>query len=75
VLGEVQARLEDALCSVLGAGNAAGLWTLADPEATSTRLGALHDGLAGLLLSGPQRLTRAAAEAHLRHLFTLECAG
>lgn len=75
VLGEAQTRMDSALCDVLTAGQAAGLWTLADRDATATRVGALHDGLAGLLLSGTQRLTRAAAEAHLRHLFALECAG
>lgn len=75
VLGEAQTKMDNALCSILSAGNAAGLWTLADPQATATRLGALYDGLAGLLLSGSQRLTRPAAEAHLRHLFALECKG
>jgi len=74
VLGEAQARMDSALCGVLAAGNAEGLWTLANPQATATRLAALNDGLAGLLLSGSQRLTRAAAEAHLRHIFALECA-
>ena len=75
VLGEVQTRMGSALCDLLSEGNTAGLWTLADPQATATRLGALYDGLAGLLLSGSQRLTRADAEAHLRHLFALERAG
>lgn len=74
VLGEAQARMDSALCGVLGAGNAAGLWRLADPEATAVRLGALYDGLAGLLHSGSAHLTRSAAEAHLRCLFDLECA-
>lgn len=74
VLGEAQTRMDSALCDVLNAGQAAGLWTLADRDATATRLGAIHDGLAGLLLSGSPRLTRAAAEVHLRHLFALECA-
>lgn len=75
VLAEAQARMDGALCSTLGAGNAAGLWALADPQATAVRLGALYDGLAGLLLSGSGRLTRGAAEQHLRHLFVLECKG
>lgn len=75
VLGEAQARLDKALCGVLVAGTASGLWTLADPEATATRLGALYDGLAGLLHCRSKRLTRSAAEAHLRHLFALECKG
>ncbi len=73
VLGEAQARMDNALCSVLIAGNAVGLWALPNPEATATRLGALYDGLAGLLHSRSKRLTRPAAEAHLRHLFALEC--
>lgn len=75
VLAEAQARMDGALCSTLSAGNAAGLWTLADPQATAIRLGALYDGLAGLLLSGSGRVTRSAAEQHLRHLFALECKG
>ena len=33
----------------------------------------MADGLAGLLHSRSQRLSRPAAEAHLRHLFALEC--
>ncbi len=73
VLNDAQARMDNALCAVLTAGNAAGLWTLADPQATATRLGALYDGLAGLLHSRSKRLTRPRAEAHLRHLFALEC--
>ena len=75
VLAEAQARMDGALCNTLGAGNAAGLWALADPQATAIRLGALYDGLAGLLLSGSGRLTRSAAEQHLRRLFALECKG
>ncbi len=75
VLGEAQARMDNALCNVLTAGNATAQWTLADPEATATRLGALYDGLAGLLHSRSKQLTRSVAEAHLRHLFALECKG
>lgn len=73
VLGVAQANMESALCGVLAAGNAAGHWTLADPEATAMRLSALYDGLAGLLHSRSKRLSRSAAEAHLRHLFEMEC--
>jgi len=73
VLGEAQGSMESALSSVLVAGNLTGVWTLVAPEATAMRLGALYDGLAGLLHSRSRGLTRSSAEAHLRHLFALEC--
>lgn len=75
VLGQAQAQMHSTLCSVLRSGTAAGVWTLPDPEATALRLGALYDGLAGLLLSGSSHLTGSVAEHHLRQLFALECYG
>lgn len=54
-------------------GVAAGCWTLADPAATAVRLGALHDGLVALLLSGIGGIGPAEAERHLRTAFALDC--
>lgn len=74
VLGEAQSRLHAGLAGALAEGVAAGLWRLADADATALRLGALYDGLAGLLLSGVADLDAGAAERHLRTAFRLECA-
>lgn len=73
-LGEVHAHLHDGLVTTLGAGCDKGLWRLADPEATALRLGALYDGLAGLLISKARNLDPGDAEQHLRASFELECA-
>lgn len=72
-LREVQARLHDGLVATLCAGDRGGLWVLTDPEATALRLGALHDGLAALLISKARILNARDAERHLRAAFDLEC--
>ena len=74
VLGEAQRRLHAGLAGALADGADAGLWRLADADATALRLEALYDGLAGLLLSGVADLDAEAAERHLRTAFRLECA-
>lgn len=73
-LGEAQRRLHAGLAGTLADGVAAGLWRLADTDATAVRLEALYDGLAGMLLSGVADLDAGAAEHHLRTAFRLECA-
>lgn len=70
--GQAQARLHLGLVSVLKAGCQADCWQLPDPEATAVRLGALYDGLAGLLLSPHPPMDAAGAETHLRTAFDLE---
>jgi AcrR family transcriptional regulator len=61
------------LRDVLVAGDEQGFWKLADPDGTALRLGAIYDGLAGMLLSPAQNMDVAQAEAHLRKAFELEC--
>jgi AcrR family transcriptional regulator len=70
---EAQFTMEEGLAKVLSTGNKAGHWKLVDSKATALRLSALHDGLAGFLLSGAIGLNRKKAESHLRHAFALEC--
>jgi len=72
-LGEVQREMGRRMAAVLRAGTTAGKWRIADPEATALRLGALNDGLAGLLIAGAAGLDPKAAEEHLRRAFALEC--
>lgn len=74
-LSTARQRMQDSLAAILRDGDAAGCWRADDPDATALRLGALYDGLAGLLLSGARGLDTAAAEAHLRTAFRLECGG
>ncbi len=50
-----------------------GCWTCADPDGAAFRLMALHDGLAGLILSGLPELTRSAASKHMAVALALEC--
>ncbi|PWE30763.1 TetR/AcrR family transcriptional regulator [Pararhodobacter marinus] len=70
---KASAQARTGLADLLAAGAAQGVWRLADPQATALRLGALYDGLAGLLLSPAQILDADQAEAHLRKAFALEC--
>ena len=72
-LRDAQARLHNGLAGTLRAGCDANHWRLADPGATALRLGALYDGLAGLLISGAAQLDAEEAEAHLRAAFQREC--
>ena len=44
-----------------------------NPAASALRIGALYDGLAGMLISGAAPIEPADAEAHLRRAFELEC--
>lgn len=69
----VSAQSRNRLRDLLRAGCVQGLWDLPAPDATALRLGAMHDGLAGLLLSPVAELDPARAEAHLRKAFALEC--
>ena len=69
----VRSQMRSALHDVLISGCNADCWQLPDSEATAVRLGALYDGLAAALLSPSPEITAAEAEAHLRHLFQLEC--
>lgn len=72
-LRDIQARLHGGLVATLRSGSDAGLWRLADVDATALRLGALYDGLAALLISKAQSLNAHEAERHLRAAFDLEC--
>ncbi|MFN4101546.1 MAG: TetR/AcrR family transcriptional regulator [Pararhodobacter sp.] len=67
--GDLVARIADRLDH----GAQLGLWRCADPQGAAFRLMALHDGLAGLILSGLPGLTRADATAHLATALALEC--
>jgi len=67
-----RSQLRRGLVDVLNAGCLSMRWHLPDPQATAFRLGALYDGLAGLLLVSDSDLTEAQAEAHLRMAFALE---
>lgn len=72
-VAQAQADLDAGLTALLRQGMASGYWRLPDAEATAQRLGALHDGLAGLLLAGIGHLSAGQAEQHLRQAFRLEC--
>ncbi|WP_211371753.1 TetR family transcriptional regulator C-terminal domain-containing protein [Marilutibacter maris] len=72
-LAATQQRAQADLTRVLAAGCREGAWTLVDAQATALRLGALYDGLAGLLISGATAMTGADARGHLRAAFELEC--
>lgn len=67
-----RSRLHGGLLNILVAGCGAEVWHLPDPQGTALRLGALYDGLAGLLLSSTGDMTAAQAETHLRKAFHLE---
>jgi AcrR family transcriptional regulator len=72
-IAEAQLATEQGLGGILRAGSEAGHWAVRDPDSTATRLSALHDGLAGMLLSGAVGLDRKKAETHLRKVFAMEC--
>jgi len=74
-LQDIQQQIWDRLTAVLMAGRVAGHWHLDDPRGTAIRLGALYDGLVGLLLADVPGLDPAGAERHLRTAFRLECSG
>ena len=63
-----------ALTKVLEAGRLCNCWNLKDPTGTAVRLIALHDGLAGLILTGLTDMDHMTAAHHLRFVFALECA-
>lgn len=65
-------RMLDRMTACLSRGTVLHDWQVPDPAATATRLSALHDGLAGMLLSGAPGLTMDKATAHLRHAFRAE---
>ncbi len=65
-------RMLDTMAACLARGACLQLWQVADPAASAVRLSALHDGLAGRLLSGTPGLTPDQATAHLRHAFQAE---
>lgn len=70
---KVSAQSRNRLRDLLQAGCDQGLWDLPAPDATALRLGAMYDGLAGLLLSPVAELDPAGAEVHLRKAMALEC--
>jgi AcrR family transcriptional regulator len=70
-----QEQLENSLRLILERGCLEKCWTLPDPAGTATRMIALHDGLAGLLLSSVTPLSPEKATAHFRRAFELECSG
>lgn len=72
-LREVQALMQAGLAALLRAGCTTRKWQLPDPAASALRIGALYDGLAGMLISGATPIAPADAEAHLRRAFELEC--
>lgn len=73
VLAKATDELVDRIANLLQSGAALGFWRCADARGAAFRLMALHDGLAGLVLSDFPSLTRAQASAHLRIAFALEC--
>lgn len=70
---EVSAKSRHGLRDLLVEGHAQRCWHLPDPNGTATRLSALYDGLAGMLMPPAQGMHPAQAEAHLRKAFELEC--
>lgn len=73
--GKAQTRLHQGLRDILAAGCRSGNWQLQNPQETAVRLGALYDGLAGLLLSGAGDMDAKKAETHLRTAFEMEAIG
>ncbi|MFN4173175.1 MAG: TetR/AcrR family transcriptional regulator [Pseudorhodobacter sp.] len=73
VLAQATHDLVVRIAERLDLGARMGLWRCADPQGAAFRLMALHDGLAGLILSGLPGLTRADATAHLATALALEC--
>jgi AcrR family transcriptional regulator len=71
-LDTARSRLNEGLLGILAAGCRSNRWQLPDPHGTAIRLGALYDGLAGLLLSSSATMTAEQAEMHLRTAFGLE---
>jgi AcrR family transcriptional regulator len=64
----------DALTRVLEAGRISKCWTLENPSGTAVRLIALHDGLAGMILTRLTDMDHTTAARHLRFAFARECA-
>ncbi|MFN4158882.1 MAG: TetR family transcriptional regulator C-terminal domain-containing protein [Gemmobacter sp.] len=73
VLAQATGDLVGRIADRLDLGVRRGLWRCADPKGAAFRLMALHDGLAGLILSGLPGLSRADASAHLAAALALEC--
>ena len=65
--------LADRIAATLEAGTRASLWNCANPRASAMRILALHDGLAGFVLTGIPPLSRAEATAHLKAQINQEC--
>lgn len=72
-LREAQAQMQAGMAALLRAGCTSQAWQLPDPAASALRLGALYDGLAGMLISGAGLAGPKEAERHLRRAFELEC--
>lgn len=72
-LREAQTLMQEGMAALLRAGCTTLMWRLPDPAASALRLGALYDGLAGMLISGAGLAGPMDAEQHLRHAFELEC--
>lgn len=70
---KVNAQSRQGLRELLRAGCEQNLWHLPDPEGTAIRLGAIYDGLAGMLMSPGEEMDPVQAEAHLRKAFEQEC--
>lgn len=73
VFAKMSVHSRGGLCDLLRAGCAEDIWHLENPEETAVRLGAIYDGLAGMLLSPADELRPEEAEAHLRKAFVNEC--
>ena len=73
VLARANSAFVDRIAACLARGVELGVWRCPDPDGSAFRLGALHDGLVGMLLSGLPGLTRTAAITHLRTAHSLEC--
>jgi AcrR family transcriptional regulator len=73
-ISDVSSGFASRLAACIVRGVELGVWRCADPDGSAFRLMALHDGLAGMLLTGIPGLTRAAAVTHMRTAFSLECA-
>jgi AcrR family transcriptional regulator len=75
VLRECTTTLQNRLEALITAGHDAQVWRCDDPAGATLRIMAVHDGLAGFILTGTPRLDRRAARTHLRVAVGHECAG
>ncbi|MFN7783803.1 MAG: TetR family transcriptional regulator C-terminal domain-containing protein [Lysobacterales bacterium] len=65
--------LLERVASTLDAGSRLELWSCPNPRASAMRILALHDGLAGFVLTGIPPISRAEATAHLKAQVNQEC--